>query len=54
MGLSLPGSLRRVQRGQGLAEYALILALIAVIAIIALNFLGTSIQGLLSQVGESV
>ena len=42
------------ERGQGLAEYALILALIAIIAIIALNFLGGSIQSILSKVGNSV
>ena len=33
-------SLRRDEEGQGLAEYALILALIAIVAIIALIFLG--------------
>ena len=32
---------RRDEEGQGLAEYALILALIAIVAIIALIFLGT-------------
>ncbi len=37
--------------GQGLAEYALILALIAVIAIVALLFLGDQIADILSQVG---
>ncbi len=37
--------------GQGLAEYALILALIAVIAIAALVFLGTKISTILSTVG---
>jgi pilus assembly protein Flp/PilA len=40
--------------GQGLAEYALILALIAIVAIIALIFLGTQISGILSEVGTSV
>ena len=40
--------------GQGLAEYALILALIAIVAIIALIFLGTQISGILSTVGESM
>ena len=39
------------QKGQGLAEYALILALIAVIAIAALIFLGTQISSILSSVG---
>ena len=40
--------------GQGLAEYALILALIAIIAIVALLFLGGQISGILSDVGNSV
>jgi pilus assembly protein Flp/PilA len=40
--------------GQGLAEYALILALIAIVAIIALIFLGSQISGILSTVGNSV
>ncbi len=40
--------------GQGLAEYALILTLIAIIAILALIFLGSDIQRMLSQVGQSV
>ena len=42
------------EEGQGLAEYALILALIAIIAIIALIFLGGQISGILSTVGSSV
>lgn len=40
--------------GQGLAEYALILALIAIIAIIALIFLGGAISGILHNVGSSI
>ena len=46
--------LRRDEDGQGLAEYALILSLIAVIAIAALIFLGTQISTLLSEVGAAV
>ena len=42
------------QRGQGLAEYALILALIAVVAILALIFLGSQISDKLSIVGNAV
>ena len=42
------------QRGQGLAEYALILALIAIIAIVALIFLGGQVSKILSNVGHSV
>jgi pilus assembly protein Flp/PilA len=44
----------RNDEGQGLAEYALILALIAIVAIIALIFLGGQVSGILSQVGASV
>ena len=40
--------------GQGLAEYALILALIAIVAIIALIFLGGQVSKILSTVGNSV
>jgi pilus assembly protein Flp/PilA len=40
--------------GQGLAEYALILALIAIIAIVALIFLGGQISKIISDVGHSV
>jgi Flp pilus assembly pilin Flp len=42
------------RRGQGLAEYALILALIAIIAIVALIFLGNQISSIISNVGNSV
>ena len=38
------------QRGQGLAEYALILALIAIVAIAALIFLGTSVSSLFEDI----
>ena len=44
----------RNEDGQGLAEYALILALIAVVAIIALIFLGGQISSIMSTVGSSV
>jgi Flp pilus assembly pilin Flp len=40
--------------GQGLAEYALILALIAIVAIVALIFLGTQVSSIISNVGESI
>jgi pilus assembly protein Flp/PilA len=42
------------EEGQGLAEYALILALIAIVAIVALIFLGGAISKILSTVGSSV
>jgi pilus assembly protein Flp/PilA len=47
-------ALGRDEDGQGLAEYALILALIAIVAIIALIFLGTQVSGILSTIGQSV
>ena len=42
------------ESGQGLAEYALILALIAVLAIAAVTFLGGKIDLILSNVGKSI
>ena len=42
------------EEGQGLAEYALILALIAIVAIVALIFLGNQVSTILSKVGNSV
>jgi pilus assembly protein Flp/PilA len=47
-------SFRSDEDGQGLAEYALILALIAIVAIIALIFLGGQVSTILSTVGGSV
>ena len=46
--------LHRDDEGQGLAEYALILALIAIVAIVALIFLGGQVSNILSKVGNSV
>ncbi len=51
---SLIASIRTDEEGQGLAEYALILALIAIVAIIALIFLGGQVSTILSTVGNSV
>jgi pilus assembly protein Flp/PilA len=42
------------ESGQGLAEYALILALIAIVAIVALIFLGGQVSTIISQVGDSL
>ena len=44
----------RSKDGQGLAEYALILALIAIVAIIALIFLGSQVSDKLSTIGMSI
>jgi pilus assembly protein Flp/PilA len=46
--------LRRDEEGQGLAEYALILALIAIVAIVALVFLGGQISTILSSIGAAL
>jgi pilus assembly protein Flp/PilA len=40
--------------GQGLAEYALILALIAIAAVLALLFLSGVIQSILSLIGNKL
>jgi pilus assembly protein Flp/PilA len=52
--LAIMNFLNREEEGQGLAEYALILALIAIVAIIALIFLGGQISSTLSTVGDSI
>ena len=46
--------MRRDEEGQGLAEYALILALIAIVAITALIFLGEQIADILSTIGAQL
>ena len=45
---------RRAEAGQGLAEYALILALVAVAAIVAVTFLGGQINSILSDLGNAL
>ena len=51
---TLLASVRSNDEGQGLAEYALILALIAIVAIVALIFLGSQVSGILNDVGNSI
>ena len=51
---ALIASFRRDEEGQGLAEYALILALIAIVAIAALVFLGGQISAILSSIGQAL
>jgi Flp pilus assembly pilin Flp len=46
--------MRLTSRGQGLAEYSLILALIAILAITALLFLSGTIQNILSSIGNAL
>ncbi len=45
---------RRDEVGASLVEYALLLALIAVVALVALHFLGGSVSNTLSSVGQSI
>ena len=52
--LRILNAVDRDEDGQGLAEYALILALIAIVAIVALIFLGGQVSKILSTVGKSV
>jgi pilus assembly protein Flp/PilA len=52
--LSIERRLLRRNAGQGLAEYALILALIAVLAIAAITFMGGSINQMLSDLGNAL
>lgn len=42
------------ERGAALVEYALLLALIAVVCIVALQFLGSSASEKFSKVGNSI
>jgi pilus assembly protein Flp/PilA len=51
---SLFAFIRSGESGQGLAEYALILGLIAIVAIVALMFLGGTVSGALSTVGSTL
>jgi pilus assembly protein Flp/PilA len=45
---------RKDDRGASLVEYALLLALIAVVAIGALTFLGTSVSSTLNNVANAI
>jgi Flp pilus assembly pilin Flp len=45
---------RDADGGQGLAEYALILSLIALLAIVSLIFIGGDLSTMLSDIGSSV
>ena len=48
------GSLRDDERGQGLVEYALIIALVSVFLIAALQVLGTDIGEVFGKIGGSL
>ena len=46
--------LKTKEDGQGLAEYALILVLVAIVCVAALIFLGGSINNVLNNVGANL
>lgn len=50
----LLGRLWKEEKGQGMAEYGLILALVAVVVIGALTLLGGNIKNVLNEVGNKV
>jgi len=47
-------SVMKDERGQALAEYGLILALIAVVCVIALTSLGTAVAAKLSEIATRI
>ncbi len=47
------GALRR-EEGQGMTEYAMLIAFIAVVAVVAVKFLGSQISTLLNSVASSL
>jgi pilus assembly protein Flp/PilA len=51
---ALVAFVRRGERGQGLAEYALILALIAIVSIVALLYMGSQVSDKLSVIGSTL
>ena len=51
---ALVNYLNAKEEGQGLAEYALILVLVAIVCVVALMFLGTSINTVLCNVGSTI
>jgi pilus assembly protein Flp/PilA len=44
----------RSERGASMVEYALLVGLIAVVAVVAVTFLGNGIQGLFNHAGNSI
>ena len=42
------------EKGQGLVEYALIIVLIAIVVIVAMNFLAPTIGNVFSDIGDTL
>jgi pilus assembly protein Flp/PilA len=47
-------SLMKDERGQGMAEYGLIIALVAIVVIVALTALGTALKGKFDNVAKTL
>jgi pilus assembly protein Flp/PilA len=52
--LATLASLKNREDGQGLAEYGLILALVAVVAVGAVTLLGTNVSAKISSIATSI
>jgi pilus assembly protein Flp/PilA len=52
--LTLPALVKRDEEGQTLAEYALILALIAVAVVVVVGLLGGKINGIFSNITSNL
>jgi pilus assembly protein Flp/PilA len=52
--LEMIAGLTKERDGQAMVEYALILALIAIVVIVALHFLGTSVNTQLNNIGANI
>lgn len=46
--------LMKDERGQGMAEYGLIIALVAIVVIVALTALGTALKGKFDNVAKTL
>ncbi len=46
--------LNKLEKGQGLVEYALILVLVAIVVIVALTFLGPTISNVFNKVSSNL
>ena len=45
---------KKGEKGQDLAEYALLIGLIALVVLLAVTFLGTSISTIFSRIGSEI
>ena len=52
--LDMVSALLKKRDGQAMVEYALILALIAIVVIVALHFLGGSVNNQLNHIANSI